>query len=241
MPEPCGDSGDVDPGFEKVHGCGMPDDMRRDARRVPRSEPGACRKLSQDVGDARTAEAASLGVQEERPVGGAALSEPCFEGVDGSRPQGAGALLTTFALERDHRNRVQADIADIEVNDLLDAGAGVVKYQEERAIAASFSGSNGPHQLQDFVVLKVVDLWVLETGRRQLANSATPLKVLGSDGGDVARECLDRGKPMVAGACTALASFFQPDKKRTNHLDVENSAVKPIGGASGPLRGVAEE
>ena len=171
----------------------------------------------------------------------AALIEPCLEGIDGSRPQGAGALLAAFALERNDRNRIQTEIADIEVNDLLDAGAGVVKEQQERTIATSLNGSDGSHQLQDFFVFKIVDGRVLETGRRQLSNPSTPLKVLGSDGGDVAREGFERGKPVVAGACTTLALFFQPDQKRANDLDVEDPVVKLISGASGLLRSVAEE
>jgi hypothetical protein len=46
---------------------------------------------------------------------------------------------------------------------------------------------------------------------------------------------------MVAGPCTTLALFFQPDQKSTNHLAVKDSVVQLIGGASGPLLGVAEE
>jgi hypothetical protein len=144
-------------------------------------------------------------------------------------------------LEHDHGNRVEAEIADIKANDLLGAGARVVKEQQERAIAASLSGGGCPHERQDFVVLEVFDFWVFETGRGQVADPATPFQVLGSDRGYIARECLDCGKPMVAGTGSTLALLFQPNEERTNDFDVEDCVVKPVGGAPGPLRSVAKE
>ena len=81
MTEPRGDGGDVDSGMEQVHGRGMPDHMRRDARCVTGTDSGAGGKLSQGVGDARTAEPTALGVEEERSAFGASLREPGLERV----------------------------------------------------------------------------------------------------------------------------------------------------------------
>jgi hypothetical protein len=82
---------------------------------------------------------------------------------------------------------------------------------------------------------------MFETGGRQLADFATPLEVLGIDRGDVAYECLDCSKPMVASAWAALALFFQPAEERTDHLYIESCGVKLVSGASSPSRGMLEE
>jgi hypothetical protein len=61
------------------------------------------------------------------PVCGSAFGEPLLEGVHRPRPQGAGSLLASLALEGHDGDWIETDIRDIQIDDLLNAGAGVVK------------------------------------------------------------------------------------------------------------------
>jgi hypothetical protein len=96
------------------------------------------------------------------------------------------------------------DVADIEIDDLLDAGTGVVEQEKQGPVASLGDGIDALHQLEDFIVIEVLNLRVLETGRQQFADPAAALQILGSDRGNVTSECLDRSKAVVAGARARL-------------------------------------
>lgn len=86
MTQPRGDCRDVDTSFEQVHGRGVADDMGRDVVGVAGSESGTGCEHSQDVSDTRSAETATMSVEEEGTVSGVALCEPALKGDDRSGP-----------------------------------------------------------------------------------------------------------------------------------------------------------
>ena len=114
----------------------------------------------------------------------------------------------------------------------MDAGSGVVKQQQQCPVACLRSGIDGLDEFENFVVVEVFDLRLLDAGRSQLADPATALQMLGRDGGDVARKCLDRGQPLVAGARAALSLCLQPAEERTDDVDVEDRVIELVDVAS---------
>ena len=66
--------------------------------------------------------------------------------------------------------------------------------------------------------------------------------MLGSNRGNEARKCLDRGKALVTGASAAVSFFFEAGEEGTEHFDVEGGDnLEHIGGATSLLGGVVEE
>ena len=74
---------------------------------------------------------------------------------------------------------------------------------------------------------------MLEGGSGQLADLTATLEMLGSDRGDIARECLDHGKTMVTSACAAASLLLQPFEERTDDIDVEDRVIESV--SSAPL------
>ena len=120
-----------------------------------------------------------------------ALLNPYLKGVKRPGPQRAGPLFATLSAEGDQSNGIASKIADVEVDELLDAGSGVVEKQQQRPVATTGDRIDGREESEDFVVVEVLDLRILEASGSQLANPAAALQVLGSHGGDVAGEGLD--------------------------------------------------
>ena len=207
--EPSRDGGDVDPALEQVHRGGVADHMGRDTDGVAGTEPSAHGETMQDVGNSRSAEASGLGIEEECSIVGAPLAEPCVDGVDRPWPERTGSPLPTLSFEDDDGDWVEAEVAEVDVDDFLDPGSCVVEDQEQGPISTAL-GLDGLGQSSDFTLFEVLDFGVLESGGRDLADPAAALEMLGSDGGDIAREGFEDGESLVAGPSTALSLVLEP-------------------------------
>ena len=174
-------------------------------------------RAAQDVGDARAAQTATVGIEKQRPITPSSFREPCVKGIDRSCPQGAGALLTTLALERGDGYGIEAQISDIEPDDFLDPSPGVVEEQKQRQVTVSGSGG-GVHQSEDLVFVEVLDFWMLKVCGSQLPESAAALQVLGGDGGDVASEGFQSSEAVIARARTAAALLLEAIRERSGRL-----------------------
>jgi len=113
--------------------------------------------------------------------------------------------------------------------------------QDQCPVACLGGGIDGLDELEHFVFVEVFDFRLLDAGRSHLVDPATALQMLGSDGADVARKCLDRGQPLVAGARAAVPLRLQPAEERTDDFDIEDRVIELVDVAFHPLCGVAEE
>ena len=200
----------------------------------------AC-EYPQDVGDARATETTAAGIEKQRAFLVVALLKPCLEGIERPGPQRAGPLFATFTAEGDQSNGIASKIADVEVDELLDTGSGVVEQQQQRPVAATGDRVDGLEESEDFVVVEVLDLWMFEASGSQLANPAAALQMLGSYGGDVAGEGLDGCEPVISGARTTVALGFEGVEEREDDLDVERGVVELIGAAAESVGRVTQE
>ncbi len=96
-------------------------------------------------------------------------------------------------------------------------------------------------KIYHLVVIQVLDLRLLELGRRQLTDPTAALQMLGSDGGDIAHKCLDRGQALVAGARATLSVFLQPAEERQDCVDIKDRVIELVHSTAHTLRGVAQE
>ncbi len=74
-------------------------------------------------------------------------------------------MFPALALKGDDRDRIPAHIGDVELDDLLDTGTGVVEQQQQRPASATLDGIDRLEQCEDFVLIEVLDLRVLKAGR----------------------------------------------------------------------------
>jgi hypothetical protein len=117
----------------------------------------------------------------------------------------------------------QADVVEVEATDFLDASPGVVKQEQEGAVAKARDGVGvwGLDEESGLVAVEILGLLHFGAGARQLSDSATAFEVLGSAARDVAGEALERCEPLVASAGLASALLGQPAEEDAHVLDVE--------------------
>jgi len=60
----------------------------------------------------------------------ATLREPSFESFDCPYPKRTGSLFAALALERNNGDWVQPDVTEVKIDDLLNAGTGVIKQKK---------------------------------------------------------------------------------------------------------------
>jgi hypothetical protein len=113
--EPVPDHVEVDASVEHVHGCRMPDDVRRDALALDRGDGlGRDRRvLLEDVVDAEARDRLGLSVQEDPAVGirrDGRLVEEATQFAGGALPKGADALLSARAAEQDLRRPTELQV-----------------------------------------------------------------------------------------------------------------------------------
>src|SRR5579859_11728 len=149
MTEQVADVDQVDSGLEQVHRPGPSDDVRGDVHPGGVAGVAAAQGLDvpgEDLGDAPAGQAGVLGPVEQRvcvfadaKVGRTAAEVVVDQlgcGVHQRDPPGLG----TFAVQR-HRHRAgDADVAGVQVADLLDAGGGVVEHGQQDHVAQTAPG-----------------------------------------------------------------------------------------------------
>jgi hypothetical protein len=118
------------------------------------------------VGNPRSTDAGASGIQEQGSGGAAvwSLVEPGTKGLYCAVPEGTGAVFAAFTAQCDHWDGIKSKVADVEVNDLLHARAGVVK-EEKQSTIASVICRDGPDQRDDLGVVEIPDLGALEACR----------------------------------------------------------------------------
>ena len=135
--EPAADHVDLDAGFEQVDGGGMPEGVRAD----PSAGSGVVEAggvPADDLVDAVAGERLPAGGEHRgrraRAVAVLGL-EQLLERAGGLLPERAGAPFVAFAVQADGRVLAEVEVPGAQVGGLLDAGAGVVEEQDQRAVA----------------------------------------------------------------------------------------------------------
>ena len=189
---------------------------------------------TKNVGDAGAAQALTSGVEKQRRVliAGGALIEPRLDRSDSTGPERTRALPSTLADDRHVRNRVEADVGDVQINEFLDAQAGVVQHEHKRSVSKATARVRRFDDAGDLVFLEVADFDVFGTRQGHLANSAAPLHVFRGNRRGVSSEGLDRGEPMIASARTASALAFEMFEERPHDGHIEGVVIELLGAST---------
>jgi hypothetical protein len=232
--KPRGDRGDVDAGHQKMHGRRVSQHVRRHGLRVTCRDLRASDQSTKNVGDAGAAQALTSGVEKQRRVliAGCALIEPRLDRSDSTGPERTRALPSTLADDRHVRNRVEADVADVQIDEFLDAQAGVVQHEHKRSVSKAVARVRRFDDAGDLVFLEVAHFDVFGTRQGHLANSAAPLHVFRGNRRGVSREGLDRGEPMIASARTASALAFEMFEERSHDGHIEGGVIELLGAST---------
>jgi len=232
--EPRSDGGDVDAGMQKVHGCRVTQHVRSHGLRVPCRYIRACDQSSKNVGDTRSTQPLTADVEEQGFARTActALVKPCSNRLRGAGPQRARALFAPLADDHHMRNRVEADVADVQIHEFLDAQAGVVEHEHERSISETSTRIRRFDDAGHLVFVEVAHLDVFSASQWQLADPSAALHVFGCHQRDVSSEGLDRGESVIARAGTASALVFKVFEKRTHDGYIQCRVIELLGTAT---------
>ena len=204
---------------------------------------GAPEMFGQDEAHAEAREWQAALVDEHGRIGAQVellFAAPGAHQLGGLRPQGAPPHLAPFAHKPDLRGLRELQVTGPQVEDLLDAGAGVEHRDQQGVIAAAGAGGAihaGQHG-GDLLVLQVRD------GPRPGAFEGDPehplglIQMRGLLGGQEAGEGMDGGQPDVAGGRAHLALLLEVLEERH---DVLHGEIGDVEGGDRPARGAGEE
>lgn len=241
--EPRCDGRDVYTGVEEVHSCRVTKHVRRHGLRVPCRHIRSSDQSLQNVGDARPTQTFTSSIEEQGfPFSAdAALVEPGADRLYGARPKRARPLLAPLADDHHVWDRIEADVGDVQVDEFLDAQAGVVQHEHECSIAKPPTCICRFDDARHLVFVEVAHLDVLGAGQGQLADPAAPLHVLGCRRRDVSSKGFDRRESVIASARPAPALAFEVFEERAHDNDIECSVVELLRAATQPSTRVAKE
>jgi hypothetical protein len=206
-----------------------------------RREFGALGELTQDVGNAGAGKTVASSVEEKRPIDAAAFIQPWLQSRNCPRPQRASPLFATLSLESHDRDRIKADVREVQIDDFLRSSTGIVEQYVECTIPSLRSWIDGLRELDDLILLKVLDLRVLEFGLRQLSDSAAPLEVFGRDGSDIAYEGLDDGKSVVSSTWAVASLLLEPFEEGADDIDIQDRSIELVRSTLLAFRSMSEE
>ena len=137
MPEPLANRREVDARLEQVDRRGMAQRMRVEALLLQGARRGGARDevLVEQIADAEARELAPAPVREQRRVGGhlrRGRLRQLTQSGGGRGPDRAEPHLASFAAESDLIGRLGADIAQGEIEHLLDTRPRIEHQREQR-------------------------------------------------------------------------------------------------------------
>jgi len=151
--------------------------------------------------------------------------------VGGRVHDGHVSDLGSFSADRHCHRFGAADVGDVEVAELLDAGSGVVGQGEQDGVpdSACAGGAGLGEQRPDLVSAQVTQVQgrgLLLPDRQNLGDL---VEVVGLLDGGVAAERLDHGEALVAGGCRAAPIGFQPAQELQDAATVDVDQPQPLG------------
>jgi hypothetical protein len=166
MPEPLADRGEVDSSLEQMDCRGVPDGMRVDpfAGQGRRNFGAGCDAFLEEVSDTKPGHRSAPAIEEDVLVGrifavGLLLLDQFLQKLRRAWPDRTQAYLVALADEPHLMGRLQANVADPKIDDLLDARPGVEHEREHGVVPPArrrLSIDAGQHSL-DLRGLQVFD------------------------------------------------------------------------------------
>jgi hypothetical protein len=231
--EPVADCHEVDSSLEKMNGARVTQHVRVDTLGSEGCSSGARVPglLAQDVPDTEAGERLAAVVAEQGLGGGridSAFGNQCSESVSRLRPKRTHALLTSFAVEQDMKRALKLDVARTQVDDLLDASAGVEEYEDERVVATTVATTpvGGIEERTHLVGFEILDEALSCPFEGHGEDPLAKLEVLGLACGCVPRKCVDCGEASVACRSAVPPIGLEMVEERENDVGGEVGEVE---------------
>jgi len=217
-------------GLEQMHRRGMaPSVWRHLAGEQGRTHIGGVgNSMSNDVPQAETGEPIVMDVDEKRNgciQAHGACGQVGLEGLDGLSPQRAGSFFTAFAEDPHQMGTAEADVVDIQAHQFLRAHSRVIEQPEQAVVTAPQRrpAVDLREDLQHFLPFQVFRHVLGVAFERDCENRLAVGQIAWFGLGDVLKEGMNGGQPVVSGRHRVVPFVFQVIQKAAHCIGSEFS------------------
>jgi hypothetical protein len=171
------------------------------------------------------------------------LGEQRAEDLRGPRPEGTEALLSALAAQPRLKRAHELEVRGPQVEDLLDAGAGVEEREQEGVISTAVGRCpiGRVQNCGDLIGFEILDDARSCSLERDGEDPLAELQVLRMIRGDEPRECVDGSKPRISCRYAVAAGLLEIVQERNDVVGRQVAEVERDDGPAMARREKSEE